>query len=241
MGIAYNTSIVSDGLVFALDAANSRSYSGSGLSVNSLIGGIGATLVAGISFTSSNSGSLILDGTSQYLNIPNSSGYGISTESFTMLLVVKATNKSSTNFLSFLSNRQLTSPNNGILITQDFNTNRSAYLRYQLNSGLGASQFNSGTIPFISNSYNMIAMAVDRTNNTMQSYLNGNLDASYNISGLASIGSTHNIEIGRDEAFVPNSNAWLGGNLASFYIYNRALTQQEIKQNYNATKKRYGL
>ena len=31
MGIAYNTSIVSNGLVLALDPANSRCYSGSGL------------------------------------------------------------------------------------------------------------------------------------------------------------------------------------------------------------------
>lgn len=242
MGLAHSPSIIIDGLVFYLDAANTKSYSGSGTSIINLsTSGLGATLVAGISFTSSNSGSLTLNGTSQYINVPNSSGYGISTESFTMNLFVKATNKSSTNFLSFLSNRQLTTPFNGILITQDFTANRSAYLRYQLNSGLGSSQFNSGTLPFVSNAYNMITMVVNRSNNTLSSYLNGSLDASYNITGITSIGSTHNIEIGRDDAFLPNSNAWMGGNFGLFQIYNRALSSTEILQNYNATRKRFGL
>jgi hypothetical protein len=241
MGLAHSPSIISDGLVFYLDAANSRSYSGTGTTINNLcISGLGAILVAGISFTSSNSGTFILNGTSQYINIP-SSGFGISTESFTFNLFVKATNKSSTNFLSFLSNRQLTSPFNGVLITQDFNSDRSAYLRYQINSAIGVSQYNSGTLPFISGSFNMITMVVNRSNNTMISYLNGSLDASYNIAGTTSVGSTHNIEIGRDEAFVPNSNAWMGGNVGMFQIYNRALSATEILQNYNATRKRFGL
>jgi hypothetical protein len=62
MGIAYNTSIVSDGLVFALDAANSRCYSGSGITVNALVG-IGVTLVNGVGFSSLNTGYFSLDGT----------------------------------------------------------------------------------------------------------------------------------------------------------------------------------
>jgi len=47
MGIAYNTSIVSSGLVFALDAANSRSYSGSGLTAYGLVSGANRTLLNG--------------------------------------------------------------------------------------------------------------------------------------------------------------------------------------------------
>ena len=43
MGIDYNNIIVSDGLVFYIDAANPRSYSGTGLTANGLVGGIGAT------------------------------------------------------------------------------------------------------------------------------------------------------------------------------------------------------
>jgi hypothetical protein len=33
----------------------------------------------------------------------------------------------------------------------------------------------------------------------------------------------------------------MSGFISNVQIYNRALSAQEIKQNYNATKKRYGL
>ena len=59
MAVGYNPSIVSDGLVFYIDAANLRSYSGSGVTANGLIGGINGTLVNGVGFTSSNNGSFV--------------------------------------------------------------------------------------------------------------------------------------------------------------------------------------
>jgi hypothetical protein len=34
---------------------------------------------------------------------------------------------------------------------------------------------------------------------------------------------------------------FLNGNISQIQIYNRALSAQEILQNYNATKRRYGL
>jgi len=48
MGISAGPSGVSDGLVFQLDAANLRSYSGTGLTANGLVSGIGGTLVNGV-------------------------------------------------------------------------------------------------------------------------------------------------------------------------------------------------
>ena len=38
-----------------------------------------------------------------------------------------------------------------------------------------------------------------------------------------------------------DGDEYWGGHLSTVRIYNRALSAQEIKQNYNATKKRYGL
>ena len=70
MGIAYNTSQVTDGLVFAIDAANPRSYSGSGITVNGLVSGLGGTLINGAGFTSTNSGSFVFDGTNDYMYLP---------------------------------------------------------------------------------------------------------------------------------------------------------------------------
>ena len=68
MGIAYNTSIVSDGLVFALDAANLRSYSGSGLTAFSLTSNFLATLTNGVGFGTTGTNYFIFDGVDD--NIP---------------------------------------------------------------------------------------------------------------------------------------------------------------------------
>lgn len=73
MGTKYNPSVVRDGLVYYIDAANSRSYSGSGITANSLVGGINGTLTNGVGFSSANNGSFSFDGTNDYINFGNSS------------------------------------------------------------------------------------------------------------------------------------------------------------------------
>ena len=71
MGIISGANLISDGLVYSLDAANFRSYSGSGLTSFGLVGGLGGTLVNGVGFTSANSGSFIFDGTNDYIDCGN--------------------------------------------------------------------------------------------------------------------------------------------------------------------------
>lgn len=64
MGIAYNTSIVRDGLLLHLDAANVKSYPGSGTTWNDLSGkGSNGILVNGPVYSSNGKGSITLDGT----------------------------------------------------------------------------------------------------------------------------------------------------------------------------------
>jgi hypothetical protein len=46
---------------------------------------------------------------------------------------------------------------------------------------------------------------------------------------------------GRISSWLNDNNYNIPMDLAQFRVYNRALTSQEIVQNYNATKKRYGL
>ena len=46
MGLKHHPRVVTDGLIYYLDAANTRSYSGSGLTANELIGGIGGIIMA---------------------------------------------------------------------------------------------------------------------------------------------------------------------------------------------------
>jgi len=67
MGISYNTSIVRDGLVLHLDAANTKSYTGSGTVWKDLSGnGNDGTLINGVGYSTDNNGSLVFDGVNDY-------------------------------------------------------------------------------------------------------------------------------------------------------------------------------
>lgn len=72
MGLKHHPKVVTNGLIFYFDAANTRSYSGSGITLNGLIGGIGATIAGGVGFTTSNNGSIQLStATTGYIQVPS--------------------------------------------------------------------------------------------------------------------------------------------------------------------------
>ena len=74
MAIEYNNpKIVTDGLVLALDAANPKSYPGSGTTWSDLAGNNDATLTNGPTFDSGNSGSFVFDGIDDYADSGNPS------------------------------------------------------------------------------------------------------------------------------------------------------------------------
>ena len=50
MGLDHSPLIVTDGLSLYTDAVNTRSYVGSGTTVNGLVSGIGLTLINGVGF-----------------------------------------------------------------------------------------------------------------------------------------------------------------------------------------------
>jgi len=68
MGIAYNPRIVTDGLVLALDAGNTKSYPGSGSTWTDL-SGINNASLNGATFSSFGGGSIEFDGTNDYVDL----------------------------------------------------------------------------------------------------------------------------------------------------------------------------
>ena len=66
--------IVTDGLVLALDAANAKSYPGSGTTWSDLSGNRNTgTLTNGPTFNSGNGGGIVFDGVDDYVDCGNSS------------------------------------------------------------------------------------------------------------------------------------------------------------------------
>jgi K+-transporting ATPase c subunit len=65
-------------------------------------------------------------------------------------------------------------------------------------------------------------------------YVNGSLDYSNGTTITTAVGTVY---IGASF----DNREWWNGRIAQVLFYNKKLTAAEIKQNYNATKRRYGL
>ncbi len=222
MGLKHHPRIITDGLVMYLDAANPRCYSGSGITANALIGGIGGTLVNGVGYTSSNNGSFVFDGTNDFITIPDNSLLN-TFSSMTLEIVVKYT---TTNDQIFAQKWNYNGGSQGYTI--ELYSNEIAAACY---TGINYLRVPVSNYP-VNNIYHII---LTLSGTTQALYINGVSVASNsggsipNISGTTfAIGSRSNL-----------SGTYFGGNVYLAKFYNRALTAQEVLQNYNATKKRY--
>jgi len=213
MGIAYNTSIVSSGLVFALDAGNTRSYSGSGNTAFGLVGGIGGTLMNGVGFGTTNSGYFIFDGTNDYIDL------GISIQNYSVFTTSFWINY---NFFD-ASHRSPLGDNSQQFSYHILLLSGIIYLGFSSGSFTGVNHNNINI-----NTWYNFAVTKNSSNNIFF-YQNGVSLGSVNNSGLVSIN-----KIGTGYVY---DNA----KISNVSFYNRALSAQEIAQNFNATRDRYGI
>ena len=79
MAISRGPKIVTNGLVLALDAADKNSYVGSGTTWKDLSGNsFNGTLTNGPTFSNTNGGAIVFDGTNDYVNVLDNSTLDIS-------------------------------------------------------------------------------------------------------------------------------------------------------------------
>jgi hypothetical protein len=236
MGISAGPSGVSDGLVFQLDAANLRSYSGTGLTANGLISGIGGTLVNGTGFSSANNGSFFFDGTNDYIEVSNSNLLTFGTNSFSIDLWLYSTYVHSggalyRTILSSYDNYNgiyqtyffLGLFNNGSTLNNfvSFLNSQSGNLMLPLGANINVNEWTNVTFT--------------RLDNNLVCYKNG-VSVSTAVS-TNNFSGTRNARIGGG---VEQVNTFQG-SISSMKIYNRPLSDTEIQQNFNAMRERYNL
>ena len=226
--MSYNTftPIVTDGLVLYLDAANTKSYPGTGTSWLDLSkNGNNGTLINGPTFNSSNGGSIVLDGSNQYVN---TSMIFDPINSISVVAWVKMTNASIGLSKAIVSNSE--TPNQyGWALGKHSSSIRMRFY------AVGSSNLyieDSTDIPI--NSIICYVGTYDKSN--IRIYRNGLLTNS-NSSSINFAPSNRTVQIGRWYDTI-NDYFW-PGNIYSVSLYNRALSASEILQNYNATKFRY--
>jgi hypothetical protein len=224
--------IVTNGLVLHLDG---KQYPGSGTTWTDLSGnGNNGTLINGVGFDSSNGGSLVFDGVDDYVTLGQSpSGISFSSGS-TILIWVKVL--SDTSGL-FSDNTVLSKWWDGSIRGFNFvvaSTGFGVAWRPQ-NTGTDLSiNYTSGT-SFINQ---WISAVVTNSSSQSNLYLNGNLVSSLNTVSDSFIRNNNaDLRVGR---YAHTSlNGYSNNQTAQVSIYNRALTAQEIQQNFNATKSRF--
>lgn len=223
MAIAYLPPVVMDGLVLYLDAANTKSYPGSGTAFNDLtINNYNFTLNNGPTFSSDNLGSIVFDGVDDFGNTTSNLAFG--TNPFAIDIWFKP---------------NITQTNNATLIGI---ASAFAATNWQISYNLTSNVFVFFSDTSVDSTYtpdntwtNMTYVRESTATNGFKIYVNGEFD----VQGTQAnnFTDTAGYRIGLNRGGVQE----YAGNISSVKIYNRALTATEVLQNFNAVKTRFGL
>jgi len=227
MSVKSNIGVVTDGLVFYVDAGNEDSYAGSGTTWSDLVGGNDGTLTNGPTFDSGNGGSIVFDGVDDYVDC-GSFGVGGDSSSYTF----SAWSKNSNNNNILVKGRDGFGDGWSLRI----GTNQDQFMASAVKtSPIQGYNFRSGT--YVPNAWAYITGVWERNSGKISLYVNGSLEGSYTFSGTAPF-TLRSSTAGWSMARITNSSIGQG-DIACASIYNRALSASEILQNYNALKNRF--
>jgi hypothetical protein len=220
--------IVTNGLVLNVDAGFTPSYSRSGTTwydVSSI--GNNGTLTNGPTFNSDNGGSIVFDGVDDFVDLPH---------------LINVSNPITWNIWF------KTISTNGALLSDWYSQPFSFLFRIldgQFALGLrnsnrvDISDASVGRFTLTSNIIYNICVTYSQTVGGLNIYSNGVLitQTGNNVSPPNIFNTSNNFSIGVKQ----DTLTYLNGSVYMANIYNRALTAQEVLQNYNALKGRFGL
>jgi len=225
-GFANNAPIVTDGLVFYVDAGNDNSYPGSGNTWTDLSGGISNSLANGPTFDSGSGGGISTDGSDDYITLPT----GVVPSNTDVTISFTARN----DYTSLTTNRGIFAIEGGTGSKFQFflgGTTGGPHGRVGTYNGSAYGNSPAGYMQFPIGETHSFTLVIDSSGD-FKLYKDGALEAS--VSGIS---------------FTANAATYLSRYPANsnhgkftFYnarVYNRALTDAEVLQNYNALKNRF--
>jgi hypothetical protein len=225
------TGEVTNGLLLYLNAGNTSSYSGTGITWYDLSGNNNhGTMRANNSGSLPvfQNGSLYFNGSTSYVSIVSS----VIPDNGSWTLSTWAKVPSGGN--AEMINTRNASTGTGFLLTS-----RSNGIRLQLNAPGERSWEPNSSSTFMDNTWHLITITVDVFNNQMKWYIDNNLANTINVSA-GSLTGQGNFVIGWDYAW-NSSEAYFRGNVAAVSVYNSVLSSSEITTNFNAVRTRFGL
>jgi len=243
MAFNYSPKIVTEDLVSFLDAANSKSYSGSGTSWNDLTKNKNnGTLINGPTFSSTNLGSIVFDGTNDYVSINDAS----SLKPTTQICLEVVFSQSALNAYNTIICKPFNGPPwSPPYLSYMLRINRAGFgLPDHMEIGLNL----DGTYRSVRHDFTYVLNQIYHVSfnynvaGTTEYYVNGVLSTlSSGFPTATSIGySTPPLLLGAGYGASP-AGEFFTGKIFFNRIYNNTLTQKEVTQNFNATKWRFGL
>ena len=228
MGAYGGPDIITDGLVLALDAASERSYPGTGTSWYDLTKeSNNGSLINGPLFSNDNYGVIDFDGVNDWSLILSSPAFTVNTRTVEIIFRM---NGSYSNYSPLAVYANGSSTVNRIWLGVQAN-------KFQMHGWGTVDPICTTTID--SDEWYVCTFSYNKPTQAMKVYTNGALESSVtNTQGGVSASSSNNWYL----ASIPGG--WQGvtysnTSIASFKIYDRILSDDEVLQNYNAQKNRF--
>lgn len=223
MSLAHNPRIVTDGLIVCLDAANPKSYPGSGTTATDIANQKTLNFTSGVDYLPDNKGCFYFNASGELGSIIGAHS-GITNSTWEAWINLE---ESTNAYNMFMGNY----PPYFSMI------NSGTRFMFSIITG-GAQRTISGIADKLTNTwYNpVVTLNYDGVNTNAKLYVNGSIENTVVWSGAPSYSTTFTIGEGRTTAWYP-----FKGKIASAKLYNKTLTDDEVLQNYNALKGRYGL
>ena len=221
MGFYRGPNIVTDGLVYAMDAGSARSYDGT-TSLNDLVGSNTGTLTNGVTYQSINGGVFDFDGTDDYVNIPNYTGHQSTTGTIEAWVKPDST---SGNTYAF-----------GAGGTTTYGASRALRI---LSGFWGVVGYGSSTEDWgtgVAASTNWQHVGIGWSGTTYYFYING-VRTSITRTGLVTPTGTE-LKISSPPW---GASSYINAKIATLKCYSNVLTEAQSLQNFNAQKSRFGL
>ena len=239
----FGKSIVTDGLVLHIDAANKKSYPGSGTTITDLSGNANkGTLTNGPTFSSAKHGSIAFDGTNDQIIFPDSPELNFgATDSFSVETTYNP----------------LSSGNGGKLCVKGvigYTGHGGVHSKYTLEysseadgikvvgylgdgtTHIAVPSWYSSSYLQLYNTWNHAVMTVNRTTQIATLYINGVSRGTSDISTMGEINNSYPLTLGGESNNVTVLPFYGKMNIAR--IHNKSLTSAEVVQNFNFHKNR---
>ena len=230
MGTHGGPDTVTDGLVLSLDAANKKSYPGSGTAWNDLSGNaINGTLTNGPVFSSDNVGIIDFDGSNDYIQLQSNGTGTFNNQIFSLGMWFKVDSLASYNVLFSYDYTAHSAPHYATHLRLE----TSGRIRFHWNNGANRSMFTDEGVIVADTWYNIY---ITFKSGKQQLFINGTVIHSTTLPDTITF-YNQEVWIGRSNF----SSGYTNGKITLFSYYNRELSAAEVVQNYNATKSRFGL